>query len=135
MLLKDKVAVIYGAGGAIGGAVARAFAREGAELFLTGRLRAPVDAVAKEIVAAGGSAEAAEVDALDEQAVDRHLQSVIERAGRVDISFNAVGIPNTKIVGVPSGRAGCRAVLPADRGLHEVVLSDRTPCRKAHDSE
>src|ERR671910_3319926 len=101
MLLKDKVAVIYGAGGAIGGAVARAFAREGAELFLTGRLRAPVDAVAKEIVAAGGSAEAAEVDALDEQAVDQHLQSVIERAGRVDISFNAVGIPDTRILGVP----------------------------------
>jgi NAD(P)-dependent dehydrogenase (short-subunit alcohol dehydrogenase family) len=101
MMLKDKVAVIYGAGGAIGGAVARAFAQEGAELFLTGRLRAPIEAVAKDIVAAGGSAEAAEVDALDEQAVDKHLQSVIDKAGRVDISFNAVGIPNTKIVGVP----------------------------------
>ena len=67
--------MIYGAGGAIGGAVARAFAREGATVFLTGRLQAPVDAVAKEIVAAGGSAEAAEVDALDEQAVDRHICS------------------------------------------------------------
>jgi NAD(P)-dependent dehydrogenase (short-subunit alcohol dehydrogenase family) len=101
MLLKDKVAVIYGAGGAIGGAVARAFASEGANLFLTGRLRAPVEAVAKDIVSAGGSAEAAEVDALDEQAVDKHLQSVIDKAGRVDISFNAVGIPDSKIVGVP----------------------------------
>ena len=101
MMLKDKVAVIYGAGGAIGGAVARAFAREGATLFLTGRLRAPVEAVAKDIVSAGGSAEAAEVDALDEQAVDEHLQSVIDKAGRVDISFNAVGIPDTKILGVP----------------------------------
>jgi NADP-dependent 3-hydroxy acid dehydrogenase YdfG len=78
MLLKDKVAVIYGAGGAIGGAVARAFARDGARLFLTGRRRAPVEAVAKDIVSAGGSAEAAEVDALDEQAVDAHLQSVID---------------------------------------------------------
>ncbi len=101
MLLKNKNAVIYGGGGAIGGAVARAFAREGARLFLTGRRRAPVEAVAKDIVSAGGSAEAAEVDALDEQAVDKHLQSVIDKAGRVDISFNAVGIPNTKIVGVP----------------------------------
>ena len=101
MLLKNKVAVIYGAGGAIGGAVARAFAREGATLFLTGRLRAPVEAVAKDIVSAGGSAEAAEVDALDEQAVDTHLQSVIDKAGRVDISFNAVGIPDAKILGVP----------------------------------
>jgi len=101
MMLKNKVAVIYGAGGGIGGAVARAFGREGAKLFLTGRQRAPVEAVAKDIVAAGGSAEAAEVDALDERAVDRHLQSVIDKAGRVDISFNAVGIPDAKILGVP----------------------------------
>jgi NAD(P)-dependent dehydrogenase (short-subunit alcohol dehydrogenase family) len=101
MVLKGKVTVIYGAGGGIGGAVARAFAGEGATLFLTGRLRDPVEAVAKDIVSAGGSAEAAEVDALDEQAVDKHLKSVIDQAGRVDISFNAIGIPNTKIVGVP----------------------------------
>src|SRR6266851_2922732 len=101
MMLNDKVAVIYGAGGAIGGAVARAFASEGAKLFVTGRLRAPVDAVARDIVSAGGSAEAATIDALDEQAVDQHLQYVIERAGRVDISFNAVGVPNAKILGVP----------------------------------
>lgn len=100
-MLKDKVAVIYGAGGGIGSAVARACAAEGAGLFLTGRHLAPVDVVAKDIVSAGGSAEAAEVDALDEQAVDKHLQSVIDKAGRVDISFNAVGIPNTKILGVP----------------------------------
>jgi NAD(P)-dependent dehydrogenase (short-subunit alcohol dehydrogenase family) len=101
MMLKNKVAVIYGAGGAIGAAVARAFASEGATLFLTGRKRAPVAVVAKEIVAAGGSAETAEVDALDEQAVDKHLQSVTDKAGRVDISFNAVGIPDEKILGVP----------------------------------
>ncbi len=100
MILQDKVAVIYGAGGAIGGAVARAFASEGARLFLTGRQRASVEAVAKEIHSAGGSAEAAGVDALDEQAVGKHLQSVIDKAGRVDISFNAVGM-DTKILGVP----------------------------------
>ena len=101
MILKDKVAVVYGGGGAIGGAVARAFGSEGARLFLTGRLRAPVEAVAKDVVAAGGSAEAAEVDALDEQAVDEHLRSVIDRAGSLDITFNAVGIPDSNIVGVP----------------------------------
>jgi NAD(P)-dependent dehydrogenase (short-subunit alcohol dehydrogenase family) len=96
MMLKDKVAVVYGAGGAIGGAVARAFAADGATVFLTGRSAARVEVVAKDIVAAGGSAEAAAVDALDERAVDEHLESVIDRAGRVDISFNAIGIPNPK---------------------------------------
>jgi NAD(P)-dependent dehydrogenase (short-subunit alcohol dehydrogenase family) len=101
MLLKDKVAVIYGAGGAIGGAVAHAFATEGAEVFLTGRSLAPVELVAKEIVAAGGAAEAAEVDALDEQAEDEHLRSVVDGTGRIDVSFNAVGIPDRDIVGVP----------------------------------
>jgi NAD(P)-dependent dehydrogenase (short-subunit alcohol dehydrogenase family) len=101
MMLREKVAVIYGAGGAIGSAVARAFAAEGADLYLTGRLRPPVETVAKQVASAGGSAEAAQVDALDEQAVDEHLQSVIDKAGRVDISFNAVGIPDTKLLGVP----------------------------------
>ena len=86
---------------ATGGAVARAFAREGAKVFLTGRALAPVEAVAKDILSADGFAEAAEVDALDEQAMDEHLQSVIDKVGRVDISFNAVGLPNAKIVGVP----------------------------------
>jgi NAD(P)-dependent dehydrogenase (short-subunit alcohol dehydrogenase family) len=86
MLLKDKVAVIYGAGGAIGGAVGQAFAREGAKVFLTGRKRA---------------GEIAEVDALDERAIDAHLASVIEKAGRVDISFNAVGLSDKGILGVP----------------------------------
>jgi NAD(P)-dependent dehydrogenase (short-subunit alcohol dehydrogenase family) len=100
MMLKNKVAVIYGAGGGIGGAVGRAFASEGARLFLTGRRLAPVGLVAEEIVAGDGSAEAEEVDALDEQAVDEHLQSVIDAAGRIDISFNAVGIPNAEILGV-----------------------------------
>jgi NAD(P)-dependent dehydrogenase (short-subunit alcohol dehydrogenase family) len=97
MLLDDKVAVIYGAAGGIGSAVARAFAAEGARVFLTGHRLAPVEGVANEIAAAG----AAEVDALDEQAVGEHLRSVIEEAGRVDISFNAIGIPDTKLLGVP----------------------------------
>jgi NAD(P)-dependent dehydrogenase (short-subunit alcohol dehydrogenase family) len=98
MLLPNKIAVVYGAGGAIGGAVARAFAAEGAQVFLTGRHLDTVEVVAKEI---GGSAEAAELDALDEPAVDEHLRSVIDRAGRVDISFNAVGVPDAEILGVP----------------------------------
>ena len=101
MLLENKVAVVYGAGGAIGGAVARAFASDGAKVFLTGRRLAPLEAVAREIVSAGGAAEAAEVDALDERAVDQHLRAAVDKAGRVDVSFNAVGIPNAKLLGVP----------------------------------
>lgn len=101
MMLKDKVAVVYGAGGAIGGAVARAFASEGAKLFVTGRLRGPVEGLAEHIVAAGGSAKAAEVDAVDEQAVEKHLRAVVEQKGRLDISFNAIGVPNAKTLGVP----------------------------------
>jgi len=101
MMLKEKIAVIYGAAGGIGGAVARAFAREGAKVFLTSHVRKPVEVIAEDIVSAGGCAEAAEVDALDERAVDTHLRSVIDSAGRIDISFNTVGIRNTKIVGLP----------------------------------
>lgn len=92
MLLEKKSAVIYGAGGAVGGAVARAFAREGARLFLTGRTHTKLDAVAKEIRAAGGVVETAEVDALLEDAVAEHIASVVTKTGGIDISFNATGI-------------------------------------------
>ncbi|NSW53966.1 MAG: SDR family oxidoreductase [Anaerolineae bacterium] len=92
MLLKDKVAVIYGAGGKIGGVVARAFAREGAFVFLTGRTLAPLDAVAAEITAAGGRAETAVVDALEPAAVEAHLAHIIAKTGRIEISFNAISI-------------------------------------------
>jgi NADP-dependent 3-hydroxy acid dehydrogenase YdfG len=101
-LLEKKTAVIYGAGGAIGGAVARAFAKEGAKVFLTGRNLASVTATAKEIIAAGGTAEAAQVDALDEGAVDSHMAAVVEKAGTVDISFNAITpIPQPGTQGIP----------------------------------
>jgi NAD(P)-dependent dehydrogenase (short-subunit alcohol dehydrogenase family) len=72
MLLQSKNAVTYGGGGAIGGAVARAFAREGAKVFLARRTLAKLDRVAREISAAGGMAEPAEVDALDEKAIGKH---------------------------------------------------------------
>lgn len=90
MLLEDKNAVIYGGGGAIGGAVARAFAREGARVFLAGRTLATLEAVAGEISAAGGSAETAQVDALDERALDEYVDAVAEKAGGIDISFNLI---------------------------------------------
>jgi 3-oxoacyl-[acyl-carrier protein] reductase len=90
MLLEAKTAVIYGGGGSIGGAVARAFAREGAQVFLTGRTIDKLDAVAAEIRSAGGAAHVAVFDALDEAAVDAHADSVAAEAGSIDISFNLI---------------------------------------------
>ena len=90
MLLEDKNAVIYGGGGAIGGGVARTFASEGAHVFLAGRTREKLEAVADDIKAAGGSAEVAELDALDERAVDEHAQALVSRAGSIDVSFNLI---------------------------------------------
>lgn len=90
MLLDQKVAVVYGAGGAIGGAAARAFAREGARVFLAGRTAETLEAVAGEIRAAGGAAETAVVDALDEAAVDAFVDGVAAGAGAVDVSFNVI---------------------------------------------
>ena len=94
MLLQGKVAVVYGAAGHVGGAVARTFAAEGARVFLAGRTGARVEAVARDIAAAGGVAEAAEVDALDAEAVARHLNDVVVAAGRVDVCMNATGFPD-----------------------------------------
>ena len=90
MLLENKNSVIYGGGGKIGGAVARAFAREGARVFLAGRTRTNLEEVAGQIRSAGGVAEAAQVDALDEQAVDGYVDAVAEKAGSIDISFNLI---------------------------------------------
>jgi 3-oxoacyl-[acyl-carrier protein] reductase len=90
MLLEGKNAVIYGGGGSIGGAVARAFAREAARVFLAGRTRGPLEEVAGEIRAAGGAAETAEVDALDGEAVNAHTDSVAAEAGSLDICMNVI---------------------------------------------
>lgn len=89
-LLTSKNAIIYGAGGSLGGAVARTFAREGATVFLAGRTREPLERVAADIAAAGGRAEVAVVDARDERAVDEHADAVAAKAGGIDISFSLV---------------------------------------------
>jgi 3-oxoacyl-[acyl-carrier protein] reductase len=98
VLLEGKNAVIYGGGGKVGGAVARTFAREGASVFLTGRTIAKLDEVAENITSAGGVAETAQVDALDEQAIEQHLGEVVERAGSVDVSFNAISIQDVQLI-------------------------------------
>src|SRR5271170_6070103 len=92
MLLQNKNAVIYGAGGSLGGAVAKAFAAAGAKVFLTGRNLDSVEKVAGEIRDAHGKVETAVVDGFDEDAVKSHLEQVAQKADKVDISFNAVGV-------------------------------------------
>lgn len=91
MLLENKVAVIYGGNGSIGSAVARAFAHEGARVFLAGLTKEKLDNVAEAIRAQGGAAETAVVDARNEQAVDTYIDAVAEQAGSIDISFNVIG--------------------------------------------
>ncbi|TDC48880.1 SDR family oxidoreductase [Jiangella ureilytica] len=92
LLLEDRNAVIYGGGGAIGGAVARVFAREGARVFLAGRTPATLDAVAHDIAGAGGKAETAQVDVFDQQAVEEHADAVAATAGGIDVALNAVSV-------------------------------------------
>ena len=99
MLLEGKNAVIYGAGGAIGGAIARAFAREGATVHLTGRRAEPLDALAEEIRGHGGAATTATIDALDEHAVDDHATALVAETGSLDISLNVIS--HGEVFGTP----------------------------------
>ena len=92
-ILKDKNAIVFGAGGSIGAAVAKEFAAEGAEVFLAGRTKSNVKEVAKEITADGGCAHAALVDAMDDTAVNEYIDDIAKRSGSIDIVFNAVGVP------------------------------------------
>jgi 3-oxoacyl-[acyl-carrier protein] reductase len=82
--------VVYGGGGSIGGAAARAFAREGARVFLAGRTRDRLEEVAAAIRDAGGAAETAVVDALDGAAVDAHAGAVAAEGGSLDICMNVI---------------------------------------------
>ncbi|MFT3924119.1 MAG: SDR family oxidoreductase [Myxococcales bacterium] len=91
MWLKNKHAVIYGAGGAIGSAVARVFAREGAQVHLAGRTLSKLEATAHGIREAGGCVSFSQVDALDERAVQAHVDAVVEQGGRIDVTLNATG--------------------------------------------
>jgi 3-oxoacyl-[acyl-carrier protein] reductase len=130
MLLEGKNAVVYGAGGKVGGAVARAFAREGATVFLAGRTREPLEAVARDITAAGGSAEVAEVDALDGRAVEEHADAVAEDAGGIDVSFNAVWIRGD-LQGTPLlDMAAEDFILPITTGATTHFLTSRAAGRR-----
>jgi 3-oxoacyl-[acyl-carrier protein] reductase len=118
MLLENKNAVIYGAGGSIGSAVARAFAREGARVHLAGRTIESLEQVAEEIRSAGGVAEMAQVDALDETAVDEHANAVVASAGGIDISFNLISVGDVQ--GTPL------AEMPLEDFERPVMIAVRT---------
>src|SRR5918999_3645168 len=92
LLLENKNAVIYGGGGAIGGAIARVLVREGARVFIAGRTQAKLDAVARDIATTGGKVETAQVDVFDQQAVEKHADAVAATAGSIDIALNAVSV-------------------------------------------
>jgi 3-oxoacyl-[acyl-carrier protein] reductase len=96
MMLQGKTAIIYGGAGALGGAAARAFAAEGAHVFLAGRTAGRLEAAAREIISAGGHADHAVVDAMDETAVESHAADVAQRAGGIDISLNLIAVPQVQ---------------------------------------
>jgi 3-oxoacyl-[acyl-carrier protein] reductase len=128
MLLNGRNAVIYGGGGAIGGAVARAFAREGATVHLAGRTLATLDRVAEQIRAAGGSARTAVVDALDEAAVDAHADAVAAEGGGLDISFNLISINDVQ--GTPLAQMRLQDFeLPVHTAVRTMFLTTRAAAR------
>ena len=90
MLLTGRTAIVYGASGAVGRAVARAFVREGATVVLSARRREPLTEAAAEIGGTGGRVEVMTVDATDPSAIQRHLGVVVQRHGPVSLMFNAV---------------------------------------------
>lgn len=92
MLLQNKNAIIYGAGGSLAGAIAKAFASAGARVFLSGRNLNSVQKTADDILLAGGKAEVYEVDGLDQKSIDRHISWVLQKASTIDISFNGIGM-------------------------------------------
>lgn len=96
--LKDKTAVIYGSGN-IGTATAIAFAGEGAKVFLAGKNTSKLEKIARQISAEDGEVEVANVDALDEESIANHAAEVIRKTGRIDISFNTIGLPMKGIQG------------------------------------
>jgi len=129
MLLKDKNAVIYGASGAIGSAVARAFARDGAKVFLTGHTLPKLETLAEEISIAGGAAEAAQVDALDLLSIEQHLDAIVKKAGHIDISFNAIWIRGD-LQGTPLIKMPCEDfTLPVLTGVKTHFLTATAAAR------
>lgn len=96
MLLSGRIAIVYGASGAVGGEVARAFAREGAQVILAGRRKEPLERMLESILASGGQAVAITVDATVPADIERHLAEVVARFGPVNLMFNAISWDDTQ---------------------------------------
>ena len=127
-MLEGKNAIIYGGGGSIGGAVARAFAREGATVHLAGRTESSLAQVAAEITAEGGHARTAIVDALDEGAVDAHADAVVAEAGSIDISFNLIS--QGDVQGTPLAEMGVNDFMaPVITTVRTTFLTARAAAR------
>jgi len=90
-ILQGKNAVIFGASGSIGAAVAKEFAAEGAQVFLAGRTRTGLEAIARQITASGGEAKSAVVDVLDDAGVNEFLDGIVKLTGKIDIVLDAAG--------------------------------------------
>jgi NAD(P)-dependent dehydrogenase (short-subunit alcohol dehydrogenase family) len=97
--LENKVAVVYGDGG-IGSAVAKAFSMQGAMVFLAGRNEQKLDQIAREVSSEKSHIKTAIIDALDEQAVNLHMSEIVRKTGKIDISFNAIGISQKGVQGI-----------------------------------
>lgn len=89
--LAGKTALITGAGTGIGRAIALAMAREGAQIALAARRRAPLEAVAAEIIAAGGAALAIQCDVTERASVEAALAAAVKRFGQVNVVVNNAG--------------------------------------------
>jgi NAD(P)-dependent dehydrogenase (short-subunit alcohol dehydrogenase family) len=90
--LTGQVAVITGAGGGIGAAIARKLAEMGAVAVLCGRTRAPLESTAAAIARTGGRAEIAECDVMERSSIEKLAAHVERSFERLDILVNNAGI-------------------------------------------
>ncbi|HEY4024257.1 MAG TPA: SDR family oxidoreductase [Pseudonocardiaceae bacterium] len=126
--LQGRTAIVYGAAGGLGTGIAIAFAAAGAHVFLTGRTGETLEKLAADITEAGGSADVAVLDALDEDAVAAHAAGVVERTGRLDISLNLIS--RGDVQGVPLIDMSADDLLRAvDTGLRGNFITAKVAAR------
>ena len=92
MRLKDKTALVTGAGGGLGGAIAKRFAAEGAAVLCTDRDLARATATVDAITGAGGTASALMTDLAEAGDCEAQVAATVERYGRIDIAVNCGGV-------------------------------------------